>query len=88
MAPKDEEKITFITDRGLFYYKIMPFGLNNTGTTYQWLVNRIFKEQIDRNIEVYMNDILVKSPISRNYVADLKETFDTLRRYQIKLNPA
>ena len=78
MAPEDEEKTTFITNRGLYCYRIMPFGLKNSGATYQRLVNKIFKEQIGRNMEVYMDDMLVKSKSSMNHIADLKETFGAL----------
>ena len=87
MAPKDEEKTTFITNRGLYCYRVMPFGLKNAGATYQRLVNKIFKEQIGRNMEVYVDDMLVKSKSSRNHVADLEETFGALRKYRMKLNP-
>ena len=59
MAPKDGEKTTFITNRGLYCYRVMPFDLKNAGATYQRLVNKIFKEQIGRNMEVYMDDMLV-----------------------------
>ena len=78
MAPEDEEKITFITNRGLYCYRVMPFGLKNAGTTNQWLVNKIFKEQIGRNMEVYMDDMLVKNKSLMNHVVDLKETFSAL----------
>ena len=47
--------------RGLYCYKVMPFGLKNAGTTYQRLVNKMFSKQIGRNMEVYMDDMLVKS---------------------------
>lgn len=60
MAPEDEEKRTFITDKGLYCYKVMPFGLKNAGVKYQRLVNKVFKEQIGRNMEVYIDDMLVK----------------------------
>ena len=52
MAPEDEEKTAFITNHGLYCYRVMPFSLKNAGVTYQRLVNKIFKEQIDRNMEV------------------------------------
>ena len=78
MAPEDEEKTAFITNRGLYCYRIMPFGLKNAGATYQRLVNKIFKEQIGRNMEVYVDDMLVKSKSSMNLVADLEETFSAL----------
>ena len=78
MAPEGEEKTTFITNRGLYCYRVMPFVLKNTGATYQWLVNKILKKQIDRNMKVYVDDILVKSKSSMNHVADLEETFSAL----------
>ena len=66
----------------------MLFGLKNIGATYQRLVNQIFNKQIGRNMEVYVDDMLVKSREARTYLADLQEAFDTLRRYKMKLNPA
>ena len=56
--------------------------------TYQWLGNKIFKEQIGRNMEVYVDDMLVKSKSTKNHIADLEETFSALRKYKMKLNPA
>ena len=53
--------MTFITNRGLYSYNVMPFELKNIGATYQRLVNKIFKDQIDRNMEVYVDDMLIKS---------------------------
>ena len=66
----------------------MPFGLKNTGATYQRLVNKMFSEQIGRNMEVYVDDMLVKSKEELTHLDDLKETFATLRQYQMKLNPS
>jgi hypothetical protein len=88
MSELDEEKTSFITDRGLYCYNMMPFGLKNAGATYQRLVNRMFSDQIGRNVEVYVDDMLVKSRKAISHLADLEETFNTLRRYQMKLNPA
>ena len=62
MNPSDQENTAFITKEGLYYYKVMPFGLKNDGATYQRLVNKIFADKIDRSIEVYVDDMLVKSP--------------------------
>jgi hypothetical protein len=64
------------------------FGLKNVGATYKRLVNRMFSDQIGRNVEVYVDDMLVKSRKAISHLADLEETFNTLRRYQMKLNPA
>jgi len=67
---------------------MMPFDLKNAGATYQRLVNRMFCDQIGRNVEVYVDDMLVKSRKAISHLVDLEETFNTLRRYQMKLNPA
>jgi hypothetical protein len=84
----DQEKTSFITDRGLYCYKMMSFGLKNVGATYQRLVNKMFRDQIGRNIEVYVDDMLVKSIRAAVHIADLRETFETLRTHKMKLNPA
>ena len=65
----------------------MPFGLKNAGATYQRLVNHMFRPQIGQNIEVYVDDMLVKSLDEERHLDDLQETFNTLRRHQMKLNP-
>ena len=61
MAPKDEEHTIFITDKGIYCYKVMPFDLKNIRAIYQRLVNKIFKVQIGRNMKVYVEDMRVKS---------------------------
>uniref|UniRef100_A0A2N9IG75 Reverse transcriptase domain-containing protein n=1 Tax=Fagus sylvatica TaxID=28930 RepID=A0A2N9IG75_FAGSY len=68
--------------------EVMPFGLKNAGATYQRLVNKMFHDQIGRNVELYVDDMLVKSKKDEDHLADLKETFQALRRYNMKLNPA
>ncbi|KAK0603822.1 hypothetical protein LWI29_009058 [Acer saccharum] len=88
MNKADEEKTSFTTDQGLYCYKVMPFGLKNAGATYQRLVNRIFARQIGRNMEVYVDDMLTKSTTTEKHSEDLKETFDVLRKYKMKLNPS
>ncbi len=87
MDEADQEKTVFITSRGLFCYKVMPFGLKNARAMYQWLVNKMFHNQIGRNVDVYMDDMLVKSVNDANHLDDLRETFDTLKKYNMKLNP-
>jgi ribonuclease HI len=87
MDDTDQEKTSFITSKGLFCYKVMPFGLKNAGATYQRLMNKMFHHQIGRNVEVYVEDMLVKTKDERKHLEDLKETFETLRRYRMKLNP-
>jgi hypothetical protein len=88
MDKADQEKTSFITSRGLFCYKVMPFGLKNAGATYQRLMNRMFHDQIGKNVEVYIDDMLVKSKEEGDHLKNLEETFKTLRRYQMKLNPS
>ncbi|KAL5779170.1 hypothetical protein ACOSQ2_009907 [Xanthoceras sorbifolium] len=61
MSEADEDKTAFVTDKGMYCYKVMPFGLKNAGATYQRLVNRMFEGQIGRNMEVYVDDMLTKS---------------------------
>ena len=77
MAEEDQEKTTFITIQGLYCYKVMPFGLKSAGATYQRLVNKMFSKQIGRNMEVYVDDILVKSKEELAHLDDLKEMFAT-----------
>ena len=83
MDEDDQEKTSFVTNQGLYCYKVMPFGLKNAGATYQRLVNRMFSYQIGRNVEVYIDDMLVKSKDEANHFDDLKETSSTLRKYNM-----
>ncbi|XP_024006401.1 uncharacterized protein LOC112082919 [Eutrema salsugineum] len=88
MHPDDREKTTFITDRGTYCYKVMPFGLKNAGATYQCLVNKMFADQLGCTMEVYIDDMLVKSMVAGDHVGHLKRCFKTLNEYGMKLNPA
>ena len=65
----------------------MPFELKNTGATYQRLMKKMFTHQIGRNVQVYVDDMLVKSLREDDHLGDLHETFNTLRSYNMKLNP-
>ena len=88
ISEEDQEKTALITSQGLYCYNVMPFGLKNAGATYQRLVNKMFSNQIGRNMEVYMDDMLVKSKEELTHLDDLKETFAMLKQYQMKLNPS
>ena len=79
MAKEDQEKTAFVTSQGLYCYKVMPFGLKNAGATYQRLVNKMFNKQIGRNMEVYVDDMLIKSKEELAHLDDFKETFATLK---------
>nr|GEY15026.1 reverse transcriptase domain-containing protein [Tanacetum cinerariifolium] len=85
MAEEDEEKTAFYTDQGTFCYTKMPFGLKNAGATYQQLVDEAFQSQIRRNLEVYVDDMVVKRKSEREMLADIAKTFDNLRRINMKL---
>ncbi|PKA59549.1 RNA-directed DNA polymerase like [Apostasia shenzhenica] len=87
MTEDDEKHTSFITDQGTFYYKVIPFGLKNAGATYQRMIDTVFKKQRGRNIEAYVNDVLIKSKCVKQHIEDLRETLDTCRTYNIKLNP-
>ncbi|KAL0290290.1 UNVERIFIED_CONTAM: Transposon Tf2-12 polyprotein [Sesamum angustifolium] len=88
LAPEDQEKASFVTDQRVFCYNVMPFGLKNAGLTYQWLVYHMFRDQIGRNMDVYIDDMLVKSVKEQNHVKDLQECFQILKTFSLKLNPA
>ena len=75
MHPPDEAKTAFITEDANYYYQVMPFGLKNAGATYQRLMDKVFKDQIGRNVEVYVNDMVVKSQSVDQHAADLAEVF-------------
>ncbi|RDX98137.1 hypothetical protein CR513_18988, partial [Mucuna pruriens] len=85
--PEDEEKTTFITDGGAFFYKVMPFGLKNAEATYQRLMDKIFKEAIGKDIEVYVDNMVAKSEGGENHYETLRRVFKILRRHQLRLNP-
>ncbi|XP_075483605.1 uncharacterized protein LOC142523759 [Primulina tabacum] len=88
LAREDQDKASFITSGGTVCYVVMPFGLKNAGATYQHLMNHVFQKQMGRNVEFYVDDILIKTREISFFVADLAETFATLKQYGIKLNPA
>ena len=87
MHPPDEEKTAFITPHGLYYYNVIHFGLKNVRATYQRLVTKIFRPLIGKAMEVYIDDILVKSKEHFYHTKHLQEGFELLRRYDMKLNP-
>ncbi|GKC49913.1 reverse transcriptase domain-containing protein [Tanacetum coccineum] len=87
MAEEDEENTAFHTNQGGFCYIKMPFGLKNVGATYQRLVDKDFVKQISRNLEVYVDDLVIKSHTEQEILRDVEETFQTLRKIIMKLNP-
>ena len=72
MYEPDQEHTSFIIDRGLYCYKAMPFGLKNAGATYQRLVNMMFKDLIGKTMEVYVDEMLLKSKMAGDHVEHLR----------------
>nr|KYP38440.1 Transposon Ty3-G Gag-Pol polyprotein [Cajanus cajan] len=81
MHPRDEDKTAFVTESSNYCYQVMPFGLKNAGATYQRLMNKIFTSQIGKNMEVYVDDMVVKSASLTSHVTDLAEVFHALRQH-------
>ena len=88
MYSSDAKKTSFITPHGLFCYNIMPFGLKNVGATYQGLVTKMFRPLLGKTMEVYIDDMLIKSKEQLDHANHLQQVFDLLRTYGMKLNPA
>ena len=88
MDKNDVPKVSFITDFGVFCYLVMTFGLKNAGATYQRLANKMFKHLIGKTMEVYVDDMLVKSLNKMDHLEHLKEAFEVLRTHKMMLNPA
>ncbi|GJV27889.1 reverse transcriptase domain-containing protein [Tanacetum coccineum] len=86
-AKEDEEKIAFITSQGIYCYSKMPFGLRNARATYQRLVDKAFHKQVGRNLEVYVDDLVIKSRTEEEITRDIEENFKKLREINMKLNP-
>ena len=87
MHSPDAEKTSFIAPHGLYCYNVMPFDLKNVGATYQRLVTKMFRPLLGSTLEVYTDDMLVKSKQRPNHAAHLQQTFNLLRKYGMKLNP-
>ncbi|GJS51751.1 reverse transcriptase domain-containing protein [Tanacetum coccineum] len=83
----DEEKTAFHTSQGVYCYAKMPFGLKNAGSAYQRLVDKAFDSHVGKNIEVYIDDLVIKSHTKAEMLRDIDETFCTLRKINMKLNP-
>ncbi|GKC97368.1 reverse transcriptase domain-containing protein [Tanacetum coccineum] len=87
MTKKYKEKTAFHTEKGVFCYTKMPFGLKTARATYQRMVDSAFKEQIGVNLEAYVDDMVIKSRTEQDIIKDIEQTFSTLRRINMKLNP-
>ena len=86
LAFDDQEKTAFVTPVGNYHNKVMPFGLKNTGSTYQRMMIRIFESLLGKNIEIYIDDMVVKSKMVSKHLGDLQVVFEILRSYKLRLN--
>ena len=87
LNPDDQMKTAFITPYGAYCYRVMTFGLRNAGATYQRCMQKCLHDQIGKNVQVYVDDIVIKSKEKATLIDDLRETFENLRKFRIKLNP-
>ena len=82
----DQEKTAFVTPIGNYHYKVMSFGLKNAESTYQRMMTRMFESQLEKNIKIYINDMVVKSKMVSEHLGDLQAIFEILRKYKLHLN--
>ena len=82
----DQEKTVFVTPTKNYHYKVMPFGLKNVGSTYQQMMTKMFEPQLGRSIEVYVDDMVVKTKVVFEHVDDLTNIFGILRKHKLRLN--
>jgi hypothetical protein len=89
MAPEDIHKTAFRVPGvvGLFEYMVMTFGLKNVGATYQRAMNYIYDDLISKSVEIYIDDIVVKSTSTGGHLGDLRQVFEWTRRFGLKMNP-
>ena len=85
LALDDQEKTTFVTPIRNYHYKVMPFGLKNAGSTYQRMMSRMFESLLGKNIEIYIDDMVVKSKRVSEHLRDLRAIFEILRNYKLCL---
>ncbi|CAL1396321.1 unnamed protein product [Linum trigynum] len=87
MAEEDRSKTAFMTPFGNFCYRVMAFGIKNAGATYQRMASNVFRKQIGRNVEAYVDDLIVKIRRREDHLEDLRETFQAMRAHRLRLNP-
>ena len=88
MDEENVEKTTFTMPWGVYHYRVMSFSLKNAGSTYMRAMTTIFYDMIHKEIEVYVDDVIIKSHESLDHLTHLKKFFNRLCRYNLKLNPA
>ncbi|GMP41866.1 hypothetical protein CsSME_00011814 [Camellia sinensis var. sinensis] len=82
----NQEKTTFISPRGTYCYKVMPFDLKNAGATYQRMVTKMFNDQLAKTMEAYIDDKVLKSKLAEHHLRGLEEVFHILKTHKLRLN--
>ena len=83
LALDDQEMTTFVTPIRNYHYKVMPFGLKNARAIYQRMMTRMFEPQLSKNIEIYIDDMVVKIKLESKHVNNLGNIFEILRRHKL-----
>ena len=86
LALDDQEKTAFVTPVGNYHHKVMPFGLKNAGPTNQRMMTKMFEPQLGKNVEVYIDDMVVKSKLVSEHVEDLTSIFEILREPKLRVD--
>ena len=86
LALDDQGKTAFVTPTGNYHYTVMPFGLKNAGSTYHRIMTKMFEPELGRSIEVYVDDMVVKSKVVSEHLGDLTNIFGILRKHKLRLN--
>ena len=87
MALEDMEKTSFITEWGTYCYRVMPFGLKNARTTYQRVATTLFHDMMHRDVEVYVDDMIVKTQGKADHLVALQRFFERIRQLRLRMNP-
>ena len=82
----DKEKTTFLSPTRNYHYRVMLFGLKNARSTYQRMVTRMFEDQLGKNVEAYIDDMVVESKKESEHLTYLEEVFTILRKHKLRLN--
>ncbi|XP_058192044.1 uncharacterized protein LOC131309421 [Rhododendron vialii] len=86
LDPEDQEKMAFISPRGTFCYKVVPFGLKNAGATFQRSITKMFPGMLGVKVEAYIDDLVCRSMFARDHLRDLGEVFAVLKHRKLRLN--
>ena len=87
MAPRDMTKTTFTTEWGNYCYTVIPFGLKNASVTYQRMAKTLLHDMMHNEVEVYVDDMIMKSKEREGQIINLRKFFERVKEYRMGLNP-